>query len=84
MNLKHSLLMLTATVSLFGATVTTASAATIQALPNQEATRAAHDAVEGSNDSQTATTTQSTDNSSTVVDNDGETATTSQTKAVVN
>ncbi len=45
MNLKHSLLMLTATVSLFGATVTTASAATIQALPNQEATRAAHNAV---------------------------------------
>ncbi|GAT18307.1 NlpC/P60 family hydrolase [Secundilactobacillus silagincola] len=85
MNLKHSLLMLTATVSLFGATVTTASAATIQALPNQEATRAAHNAVEGSTDnsSETADTTQSTSSSATVA-NDGETATTSQAKAVVN
>ena len=46
MKMTNSLLILTAAVSLFGATVTTASAATIQALPHQEAVQAAHDAVE--------------------------------------
>jgi len=84
LKLKHSLLILTATFSLFGATMTTASAATIQALPNQAATKAAHDAVEGhsSNYHDTAATQSTT--SSTAAISGGETASTPRAKAVVN
>nr|WP_235995235.1 C40 family peptidase [Secundilactobacillus yichangensis] len=82
MKLKQSLLMLTAAVSLFGATMTTASAATIQALPNQSETQAAHDAVEMSAD--TASSTQSTQATSDAVISGSETGQTSQAKAVVN
>lgn len=84
MKLTHSLLMLTAVTALFGTTVTTASAATrseIQALPHQSATRAAHDAVEGSG---STTDTQTDDTTADAVITGGQTAQTSRAKAVVN
>ncbi|MCH5462342.1 C40 family peptidase [Secundilactobacillus sp. HBUAS58055] len=85
MKLTNSLIVLTAAVSLFGATMTTASAATIQALPNQEATQAAHDAVEGSSTTSYSTdSAQSTQSNSSAVIAGGQTASTSRAKAVVN
>lgn len=89
MKMTKSLLILTAAVSLFGATVTTASAATIQALPHQEAAQAAHDAVENveSNDQSNRVASTSTAHSDQTADTHSATAsstTTSHAATVTN
>lgn len=63
MTFKKTVLALAATVALFGVSTVSAHAATIQALPNQTETQAAHDAVNAASDSETSSTTSTTTNS---------------------
>lgn len=92
MKLTKTLLVLAATTAVFGTTVVTASAATtdnttIQALPNQAETQAAHDAVENDTTTTssvaTSTATNASTSSTTTTTNSNTTASTSQAKAVV-
>ncbi len=62
MTFKKPLLALAASFVLFGVTSVSAHAATIQALPNQTETQAAHDAVNATSDSDT-TSSATTNNS---------------------
>ncbi|ANZ64258.1 glycoside hydrolase [Secundilactobacillus paracollinoides] len=63
MTFKKTVLALAATVALFGVSTVSAHAATIQALPNQTETQAAHDAVNAASDSETSSATSTTTNS---------------------
>lgn len=66
MTFKKPLLALAASVALFGVTTVSAHAASIQALPNQTETQAAHDAVNSTSDSDTTSSaTSSTTSAST-------------------
>lgn len=90
MKLTQQLLVLAAATTLFGTTVVSASAATtdsttIQELPNQAATKAAHDAVnqDASTTQTSSTETNTTSTDSATVTTTSSTATTSRAKAVV-
>jgi cell wall-associated NlpC family hydrolase len=100
LKLTKTLLVLAATTAVFGTTVVTASAATtdsttIQALPNQAETQAAHDAVENDTTTTSSATTATATSASTssasstsdattsTTTNANTTASTSQAKAVV-
>lgn len=88
MKFATSLMTLAATTAILGTTTITASAATsqsetIQALPNQTETKAAHDALANDTSSDTTSVTATTADTSSTVTSGNQTATTSRAKAVV-